>query len=130
VVKKIILFFSFRISLFFYFLIALPILFSGDLSLSNEESGTHLNFKNQKVEVMSLFCLERRLMLFYSQFSIVNFQLFCSQCPLRTLWYIQHLLGAVVIIFFISQKNKHNSDLKNKRKFAIINYERKKCRKN
>ena len=37
-------------------LFPLSILFSGDISLSNEESGTHLNFKNQKVEVMSLFC--------------------------------------------------------------------------
>ncbi len=36
-------------------LFPLAILFSGGLSLSKEESGTHLNFKNQKVEVMSLF---------------------------------------------------------------------------
>ena len=33
----------------------LAISLSGGISLSNEESGTHLNFKNQKVEVMSLF---------------------------------------------------------------------------
>jgi hypothetical protein len=36
-------------------LFSLAILFSEGISLSNEESGTHLNKKNLFVEVMSLF---------------------------------------------------------------------------
>jgi hypothetical protein len=59
----------------------LSILFSGDISLSNEESGTHLNFKNQKVEVMSLFYGFSELnivSLFNHKFQTLNFKLYLT----------------------------------------------------
>ncbi len=99
------------IALFPYFLIALFILFSGDISLSKEESGTqsysiflvisfsgsillfreesgtHLNFKNQKVEVCPSFVGVRNLILFYLlPYSLVFSSLSSNLYPLTSVF--------------------------------------------
>jgi hypothetical protein len=68
-------------------LFLLVILFSGNLSLSKEESGTHLNFKNQKVEVMSLF------------YGFLDFYIFSRHYLLLTIYY-----SLILILFFTNLK--------------------------